>query len=343
MTIKSQDFSEKAQKLSILLKARLKICIIMHQKPDGDAMGAGLAWYLFLKKMGCHPILISPTNWAHFLNWLPENNQVVNFDLDLQANAKLMNDSDYFCCLDFNILNKSRLHNMVDYLPVKQREKFILIDHHKNPDLKQFQFVFSYPNMPSTCDIVYELIKTIQPEFLDKDIATCLYTGIMTDTGSFRFSSVQSATHTILADLLQYNIEHQKIHDKIFDCFNENRLRFLGFLFLHRLEVFPKQSTALFYVTKEDIKKYNIQTGDTEGVINWLFSIEYVSFAAMVVDRDQERKWSFRSRNNFDVSQFAASYFNGGGHHNAAGGSSLDSIENTITFFKNKLNTSIIE
>jgi phosphoesterase RecJ-like protein len=174
-------------------------------------------------------------------------------------------------------------------------------------------------------------------EYLDKDIATCLYAGVMADTGSFRFSSTTSNVHLMVAELKSYEIDHPKIHTAIYDNFLENRLRFIGHVLSHRMEVLYEFNTAIIAIPKEDVLKYHLKTGDTEGLVNYPLSIQGIEMAALLIDRDEERKWSFRSKETFDCNSFARKYFQGGGHYNAAGGRSIDSIEENIKKFKSAL------
>jgi phosphoesterase RecJ-like protein len=169
---------------------------------------------------------------------------------------------------------------------------------------------------------------------LNKQMAECLYTGVMTDTGSFRFPATTASVHRMLADLKDLGLEHTRVHDHIYDNFLENRLRFIGYALVNRMEVLYEYNTALMYITRADLQRYNIKTGDTEGLVNYLLTIQGIKFGALVIDRDGERKWSFRSKGDFDVNSFARRYFNGGGHVNAAGGGSFDSLEANVTRFK---------
>ena len=183
--------------------------------------------------------------------------------------------------------------------------------------------------------MVYDLIiNSGHEQILNSEIAECLYTGVMTDTGSFRFPSTTASVHTMVAKLKETGLNHTKVHDHIYDNFLENRLRFIGYALLNRMEVLYEYNAALMYITRSDLQRYDIKTGDTEGLVNYLLSMQGIKFGALVIDRDEERKWSFRSKGDFDVNTFARKHFEGGGHKNAAGGRSSESLEATVKNYK---------
>jgi phosphoesterase RecJ-like protein len=186
--------------------------------------------------------------------------------------------------------------------------------------------------------MVYDfIVQSGNDALLDADIATCLYTGVMTDTGSFRFPSTSASVHRMVARLKDTGMSHAQIHEEIYDNFLENRLRFIGFALLNRMEVFYEYNTALMYITRADLHHFNIKTGDTEGLVNYLLTIQGIKMAGLVIDRDDERKWSFRSKGGFDVNSFARTHFEGGGHKNAAGGRSSESVEMNVKKFRDIL------
>jgi phosphoesterase RecJ-like protein len=308
-----------------------RVIITTHQKPDGDAMGSSLGLYHFLQSLGHTLKVISPTNWANFLSWMPGTKDVIDFEMHKETAIKLMNDAEIIFCLDFNILHRTK--HVEKYIEQSSATK-ILIDHHQLPQEEAFQFGISDTNKSSTCEIVYDFI--VQSGHSDKislDIAACLYTGVMTDTGSFRFPSTTASVHRMVAHLKELGLQHSIIHENIYDNFLENRLRFIGNALLNRMDVLYEYNTALMFIPKSDLLKFDIKTGDTEGLVNYLLTIEGIKLGAIVIDRDEERKWSFRSKGNFDVNTFARLHFEGGGHINAAGGRSSESLEKTIQTF----------
>ena len=315
-----------------MLNQPFKAVITAHQKPDGDAMGSTLGLYQFLKQLGHEVTVVSPTNWAAFLNWMPAVDQVIDFEANKKEASQIVADADYVFCLDFNILHRTK-----HLEPVIRDSKAlkILIDHHQQPDIPSFAYGISDVKMSSTCEMVYDfIVQSGHSNLINLDIATCLYTGLMTDTGSFRFPSTTASVHKIVAHLKELGLQHAKIHENIYDNSTEGRLKFMGNAFLNRMTVLPEFKTAVMAIPKSDIYKFELKTGDTEGLVNYLLSIEGIKFAAILIDREEERKWSFRSKGNFDVNIFARTHFEGGGHANAAGGRSSKSLDETLNDFK---------
>jgi phosphoesterase RecJ-like protein len=323
------------QKFYAKLQSPAKVVITTHQKPDGDAMGSSLGLYHFLKQFNHDVTVISPTNWADFLNWMPGVEHVLDFEKKTDYCKTLISNSDIIFCLDFNVLHRTK--NVASLIEEAKAIK-ILIDHHQEPQEEAFTYGISNTAKSSTCEMVYDFI--IESNHADKiniDIATCLYTGTMTDTGSFRFPSTTASVHKMIAHFKEIGLQHSIIHENIYDNFLENRLRFIGFVLCNRLEVLYQYNTAIMHVYKQDLVQYDIKTGDTEGLVNYLLTIEGIKFGAIVIDRDYERKWSFRSKGNFDVNTFARLHFEGGGHKNASGGRTDENIDDTVQRFKQTL------
>jgi phosphoesterase RecJ-like protein len=312
-----------------------KTVITTHQKPDADAMGSSLALKHFLVQLGHDVTVISPTNWAGWVNWMPGTDKVINYEKDKQQAETIMNEADWLFCLDFNIFHRTK--TMTEKLKEIKCTK-ILIDHHQEPDTASFDYGISDTSKSSTCELVYDFIVACgHRELINEQIAECLYAGVVGDTGSFRFPSAHAGVHSMVADLKGRGLIHSPVHEHLFDNFLENRLRFIGFVLLHRMEVFYEYNTVLIAIPKSDLIKYEIKTGDTEGLVNFPQTISGIKLVALVIDRDEERKWSFRSKGDFDCNTFARKYFEGGGHFSAAGGRSSDSLEKTVQHFKNVL------
>lgn len=309
-----------------------KVVITMHQKPDGDAMGSTLGLYHFLKQFGHEVQVISPTNWASFIGWMPGVNTVLDYERQTDVSNEVIKDADWIFCLDFNTL--SRTKKMEEALNEAEGER-ILIDHHREPQVEKFAYGISDTGKSSTCEMVYDFITgSGNADKISLDVAQCLYTGVMTDTGSFRFPSTTASVHTMVAHLKEIGLVHGPIHEALFDNGSEARLRFIGNVLLNRMEVFYEYNTALIAIPQQDLIKYDVKTGDTEGLVNYPLSMEGIKFAAIIIDRGEERKCSFRSKGDFDVNTFARTYFNGGGHYNAAGGATIDSLEKAVDDFK---------
>ncbi|HPG11004.1 MAG TPA: DHH family phosphoesterase [Chitinophagaceae bacterium] len=318
-----------------LLSQKSKVVITTHQKPDADAMGASLALRHFLDELGHAVTVISPTNWAGWVNWMPGAKDVLNYENQRKVAEQKLDEAEWLFCLDFNIFHRTKaMEKKLSELSCTK----ILIDHHREPDEASFNYGKSDTAKSSTCEMIFDFIEESGHDaLLTKEISECLYAGIVGDTGSFRFSSTHAGVHTMVARLKQTGLEHTYVHEQLFDNFLENRLRFIGHVLMNRMEVFYEYNTVLIAIPKADLLKYEIRTGDTEGLVNFPQTIKGIKLVALVIDRDEERKWSFRSKGDFDCNTFARKYFSGGGHFNAAGGGSTDSLDKTVQHFKNVL------
>ena len=314
-----------------LLPQPRKVVITTHQKPDGDAMGSSLGLYHFLKQFGHTVTVISPTNWATFLNWMPDSKLVLDFENQTSLANAAIAEADWIFCLDFNTLNRTK--RMEEKLSTATAAR-ILIDHHIEPQVDKFAYGISDPSKSSTAEMVYDfIVGSGNDEKINEEIAECLYTGVMTDTGSFRFPSTTASVHQMVANLKEKGLQHTRVHEELYDNFLENRFRFFGNVLLNRMEIFYEYNTALIAIPQSDLIKFNIRTGDTEGLVNFPLSIQGIKLAAIIIDRGEERKSSFRSRGGFDVNTFARKYFNGGGHFNAAGGQNKEPLEEVVAKF----------
>lgn len=319
------------QEIFPLLRQPRRIVIVPHQKPDADAMGAALAMKNFFIQLEHTVTVISPTNWASWVNWMPGCKDVIDYELQKEKAEKSLDEAEWLLCLDFNTLDRTK--NMAEKLISLKCIK-ILIDHHRQPDENAFDYGNSDPHKSSTCEMIYDFIVAAgHSDKINEEVSECIYAGVVADTGSFRFPSAHAGVHSLVADLKSRGLDHSQIHEELFDNFLENRLRFIGHVLLHRMEVFYEYNTVLIAIPRSDILKYNIKTGDTEGLINYPQTIQGIKLVAVVIDRDEERKWSFRSKGNFDCNTFARTYFEGGGHFNAAGGRSADPMELTVKKF----------
>jgi bifunctional oligoribonuclease and PAP phosphatase NrnA len=318
--------------LKELLAEPRSIVITTHPKPDGDAMGSSLGMYNYLIQKGHKVKVIAPTDYPAFLQWLPNNPEVIIYTEHEAECRKLIGEAELIFCLDFNSLK--RIHQLGDVIRDASGYK-ILIDHHLEPDTFD-DFRHWSINACATAQLVYDFIVNLmnERELINKDVATCLYTGIMTDSGSFRFPTTTAEVHHIVADLIGYGAENSRIHQLVYDNFNENRLRFLGHCLLNRLQVFKEFNTAMIAVSREDLVQYGIVTGDTEGIVNYALSINGIKLAALIIEREDLVKLSLRSTGDFPANEICKKYFNGGGHRNAAGGQSCDSLQETVSQFK---------
>jgi phosphoesterase RecJ-like protein len=325
------------------LTEKKKVVITMHQKPDADAMGSALGLFHFLKQLGHDVTVVSPTNWARWLDWMEGSKEVIDYEFDKEKGDAALDQAEWLFCLDFNHFGRTK--TMAPKLASLTCTKF-LIDHHQEPDLPSFNYGITLTSKSSTCEMVYDFItQSGHRHNINSFIAECLYAGVVADTGSFRFSSTHATVHHMVAALKELGLEHTKVHEALYDNFLENRLRFLGHVLLNRMDIFYEYNTALVYISKQELLKFEIKTGDSEGLVNYPLSIQGIKLVGLVIDRDEERKWSFRSKGEFDCNTFARKYFQGGGHYNAAGGRDSASLQETVRKFKDaiKENSSLLQ
>ena len=315
-----------------LLATPKKIALIPHRSPDGDAMGSTLALYHFLLKLNHNPVVISPNEFPNFLAWLPGSETILIYENDKENCIKILNEAELVFTLDFNALHRT---GEMEQVLNKLSAPMIMIDHHQKPDIYA-TVTYSDTSIGSTCEMIYNLISYMdKKDLLDKTIATCIYTGITTDTGSFRFPSTTSTTHRIVADLIDIGINNSAIHNLLFDDNSANRLQLLGRA-LQNIKVFPEYKTSYITLSQKELDEFHYQKGDTEGIVNYGLSIKGIHFSAIFIEHRDENiiKISLRSQGNFDVNQFAREHFNGGGHINAAGGKSYESMKATTNKFE---------
>jgi phosphoesterase RecJ-like protein len=322
--------------LKPLLEAAVKpkVIITTHHKPDADALGSSLGLYNYLIKKGVPAQIVSPTDYGDFLKWMPNENTVINFEEFEEKSKDLVADADYIFCLDFNAIK--RINKLGEYVRTSSAQK-VLIDHHLEPEGFEDYRLWT-TKASSTAELVFWFIELMgDVDLIDEEIASCLYAGIVTDTASFKHPSTTATTHRVAAMLLEKGAKSNKIYESIYDNYSENRTRFIGFCLSEKLQILKEFNTALIVVTEEELKKFHIITGDSEGLVNYGLSISGIKFSVLIIDRKVARKMSFRSKDTFPANEFARKYFNGGGHFNAAGGESMDTIENVEAKFKDAL------
>ncbi len=314
------------------LSAREKIVIVSHRNPDGDAYGSSLALYHYLVSLKQDVCVVSPNDSPDFLKWLPKQKDILIFEENVVEASKLLKEATLIFTLDFNALG--RVGSQMQLVLENVSADFIMIDHHQQPD-DYAMITYSDPSKASTCEMIYHFIEKMGD--IDKitiDVASCLYTGIVTDTGSFKYPSTSGDTHKIIAHLMEVGIDHTKIHSNLFDTNSYNRLQLLG-IALKNLKVVSDCHTAYITISQRELNSYDFKKGDTEGFVNYGLSLKGIVFAVIFIE-DQKQgiiKMSFRSKGTFSVNEFARNYFNGGGHDNAAGGRSEDSMRNTVSKF----------
>lgn len=313
------------------LQSPKKMVIVPHKNPDGDAVGSTLGLYHYLKMHHQEAVIIAPNDYPEFLKWMPGENTILKYDTNTETCDALIQDADVIFTLDFNALN--RTGNMELALESSSAIK-IMIDHHQQPD-DYATYMYSDIKMSSTCEMVYNFIDMLDDRnLINQDIATCLYTGIMTDTGSFRFASTTSETHRVTAFLIDKGAQHSEIHNSVMDANSFERMQLLGCA-LTNLKIIRESRTAYITLSQDELNQYNYKKGDTEGFVNYALSLQNIIFAAIFIEDKQNNiiKMSLRSKGDFSVNEFARAHFEGGGHTNAAGGKSDLTLAETVEKF----------
>ncbi len=336
---------ENIPKLKNLLSSSKKIVITTHRGPDGDAMGSSLALLHLLKQLGHSVSVITPNDYAHFLHWIPGNEQVLVFEENQEKAQKITKDADLIFLLDLSDI--SRLSDFAETISNTNAAK-VLVDHHQDPDMDIADIVFSDTKACSTAQLVYQIIDAMEfNSYIDKTVAECLYVGIMTDTGGFKYPSTSAKTHRIVANLIDLGVDGAVIHDLIYDNSSSNRMRLLGYCLNEKLLLYPENNSAIISLTAEELERFKFQKGDTEGFVNYALAIKGIKFAVFIAEKDGVVKLSLRSKGDFKVNKIASKYFNGGGHTNASGGISqvsvnetVNNVEKIINEYKEKLTNS---
>ncbi|WP_179344876.1 DHH family phosphoesterase [Winogradskyella ursingii] len=318
--------------IKALLDTPRNIVIVPHKNPDGDAMGSTLGLYHYLKLYNHNAVVIAPNDYPDFLKWLPGDDSVVKFEGQSEESKTLIENADLIFTLDFNALH--RAGNDLSEVLEKSDAIKLMIDHHQQPD-DYAKYMYSDVTMSSTCEMVYNFIDMLgDAEKINSTIATCLYVGIMTDTGSFRFPATTSKTHAVIGHLIDKGAENSEIHNSIYDTNSYNRLQLLGRA-LQNLKVVPELRTAYITLSQAELDEFNFKKGDTEGFVNYALSVKGIIFAAIFIENKQENivKISLRSKGDFSVNEFSRNHFGGGGHTNAAGGKSDLDLQATVENF----------
>lgn len=324
-----------AEDFNSLVNASKNIVIVSHKSPDGDSIGSSMALYYFLKnkKIQAEISVCHPDPAPNFIRWADAENVILNFEEHQQAVSAKLQTADLVICLDFNDL--SRVGDaMSPELRACSAQK-VMIDHHLHPSLDQFALSFSYPERSSTCELLMELMLAVNGQSqIDTTVGERLYLGIVTDTGSFRFNSVQKRTHELAAMLIEIGVNHTQVHERTFDDNTLERLQLRSYILSSCMEVLAEKKTAILHLTLVDANRFGMQKGDTEGLVNVALSIKGIERAAFFKEEKDHVRISFRSKESVAVNEIAAQYFNGGGHRQAAGGRFDGSLQDAIQEFK---------
>ena len=332
---------ENIAELKEFLKVPRYLTILSHRNPDGDAIGSSLGLYHFLNKFGHTVRVILPSEYPPNFGWMPDAEKITIYDIESDVAKDQLEMSDAIFCLDFNALDRiDKVGEIVNFLEVPK----VLIDHHLDPE-PFAEYQLSDTTASSTCELVYRFICDLdEKEALDEPIASCLYTGIVTDTGSFRFGT-SSRLFKVVADLVELGVDDYSIQDKIFNSLTAKQLHLLGHCLARRMEILPEFNTGIIVLTKQDYEDFDIQRGDTEGIVNYLLMVRNVKMAAFITEQPTIVKISLRSKGDFSVQEIARKYFKGGGHKNASGGFSfkplnwmVHKLKSVLPEYKDKLN-----
>ncbi|MCO5248656.1 MAG: DHH family phosphoesterase [Chitinophagales bacterium] len=310
---------ENIDSLKELLTQPRKITITAHQRPDGDAMGSTLALSEYLSQFGHEIKVILPTEYPFYFEWMPGAKDAWVYPEHKEAADEWIKSSDLICCLDFNTLSRIEPMDAI----VKEAEKpILLLDHHLQPDT--FEWMLHDVKACSTCELVHRFINLFDAQAkITEECAQCIYTGILTDTGGFSNGATNKAAFDIVADLMDRGLDILYVQQGLNQNKTESRLRFLGNALLNEMVVNHELGIAFVVVNRKDAKKYNLQTGDTEGLVNYPLSIKGIEMSVLIKEEKSITKLSFRSKGDINVNEFARVHFEGGGHKNAAGGKSI--------------------
>lgn len=320
------------RKLKKVLAPPFRVTLLTHINPDGDAIGSMLGLYWFLLKKGCQVSMAVPNNFPHFLDWMDGADQILIFSKQRDRVKEELQNADLVFCLDLNESGRlGEMQPLFDGLDVTT----ILIDHHPEPDGKA-DHIFSVQEVSSTAELVFQLIEGLgDVELIDTPIATCLYVGMMTDTGCFSFNSSRPRTFEIVGELLLRGLDKDRTFSLVYDNYSLDRMRLLGYSLEQKLVVLPEHRTAYISLTRDELNRFNHAKGDTEGFVNYPFSVSNIRISALFIERKDHIKISFRSKGDFPINSLAAKFFNGGGHKNAAGGESYEELAATVKKFEN--------
>ncbi|HNW68321.1 MAG TPA: DHH family phosphoesterase [Bacteroidales bacterium] len=326
----------KIEQLRRQLSEAQKIAIISHYNPDGDAVGSSLALYQYFKNEGYQVRVILPNPFPQFLAWMPGSEDIIIADAHFKEAAKTLKEADLLFVVDMNAAHRS---GKALEQPIIDSPAFkVLIDHHVCPSF-DYKVQFSTPDTTSSCELVYLVLDKLSDDKakIKKEVAECIYVGMITDTGSLSYACNHPITYQILSKLMKLGVDGETIHRNVYDNYEESRIKLLGLCLSQRLSLMREFSTSYMYLTMKDLNDNQYKIGDTEGFVNYGLSMKDVLFTAFFIERENKIRISFRSKGNFDVNLFARNHFNGGGHKNASAAFYYDTLENTIQYFKEVL------
>lgn len=325
--------AEEIQEIKEFLAYPKAIVIFTHRNPDGDAIGSSLGLRHYLERLGHNVKVILPSEYPSTFHFIKGVDDCLVFDLEPQKCKDELHKADMLVCLDFNALDR------VDKLGpeiLKAKSKKLLIDHHLDPE-PFADYVFSDTAASSTCELIYQFIKQLGDESkIDPVIGEAIFTGLITDTGSFKYST-RPETYEVAAALKSAGVDDYTLQDRIHNTATEKQIRLLGHCLANRLEVIPEYGAAIIALTKQDYIDFNISRGDTEGVVNYMLMMKGIEVAAFIREQPTIVKLSLRSKGDISVQEICRNHFNGGGHKNASGGAAYAKLIDIVERFKSVL------
>ena len=327
--------NDNISKLKTYIEKGDKFVIVSHEMPDGDAIGSSLGLLHYLMSFDKKSIrVVVPNNFPDFLKWMPGAKDIVIYEQYPDFATQLISEADVLFCLDFN--TAKRVGKMASVVVASDARK-VMIDHHPEPD-DFCKIVISYPSMSSTSELLFRVICALgDVDLIGEDAAKCLYTGMMTDTGSFSYNSNNAEIYLIIGELIKKGIDKDDIYKKVYQVYSENRLRLMGYVLYEKMKVYSDKRAAMFFLTRNELNGFGYKSGDTEGFVNLPLSIDGVSFSVFMREETNLIKVSLRSTGDFPCNKFAADYFNGGGHRNASGGEFYGTLDEAVKVFEEGL------
>lgn len=325
------EFFDKFDDILLTPKCFVLVC---HVNPDGDALGSMLAMAEFLRLKGHTVKMVCPNVFPDFLAWMPGATEILIFEREDESCKAAIAEAEAIVMLDFNNLSRSAvLHNEIG----KTRCPRILVDHHIDPELDHITCYYSETKVSSASEIVAEIILHYGEQFITEGVATNLIVGIMTDTGCFSHSIYHPRTFDLMSKLVGMSMSYKLIHEMVYDSFTEGRLRLLGYAIGQKMEVLKDYAVAIISLSINEMERFGFQPGDTEGIVNFPLSMKKIKMAVLITERQDQIRLSFRSKGSFSVNDLANKHYKGGGHVNAAGGSTSLSLDATVVHLKSIL------
>lgn len=328
--LKNTDIEIITSLKNILAGAKLNIAIVPHENPDGDAIGSALGLGEVLADFGHNVNVVTPNDYPEFLKWFGSEVNVIKYGAFKKEGKAAINNADVLICVDFNDASRA---GILEKKILKFDKTKILIDHHPYPT-SFCDFTISETTYSSTAELIFDVVTQIGLQNnITRNSAEALYTGILTDTGSFSHNTSRPNTFKVVSELMKFGIDTRKIQSGVYDNFSANRMKLLGYCLNQKMQVFPEYRAAVISISKQELERFDFKPGDTEGFVNYPLSIKGIVFSVLFIEKEELVKASFRSKGNFPTNKFASENFNGGGHLNASGGESKLSLNKTLDKF----------